>query len=215
MLCAVIKTIGVILGVIGGLSLFTYCFAWVFANISVSTMVIFSFGTWLLIAITIIVKDLFNKMYRSCKESNQQTAKKTTPSQSNTEPVTYSTHSTHNQQNNTSAQSDITPTKKYPVLGEIQKIISNLTELEKNQDLDKDLFVQFHTLKKQFNSDYQEIVKILNTLEEIDEFDDTHLESFKKYLDVFKKQQQIIYDNIKQQYNDKLNTINEQLQHFN
>ena len=169
------------------------------------------------------VKDLFNKMYRSCKESNQQTAKKTTtnanqtvkkttPVQSNTEPVTYSTYS---HQNNTSAQFDITPTKKYPVLGEIQKIISNLTELEKNQDLDKDLFVQFHTLKKQFNSDYQEIVKILNTLEEIDEFDDTHLESFKKYLDVFKKQQQIIYDNIKQQYNYKLNTINEQLQHFN
>ena len=215
MLCAVIKTIGVILGAIGGLSLFTYCFAWVFANISFSTMVIFSFGTWLLIAITIIVKDLFNKMYRSCKESNQQTAKKTTPVQSNTEPVTYSTYTTYSHQNNTSAQSDITPTKQYPVLGEIQKIISNLTELEKNQDLDKDLFVQFHTLKKQFNSDYQEIVKMLNTLEEIDQLDDKHLESFKNYLDVFKKQQQMIYDNIKQQYNNKLNTINEQLQHFN
>ena len=56
---------------------------------------------------------------------------------------------------------------------------------------------------------------MLNTLEEIDQFDENYLKSFKNYLDVFKKQQQIIYDNIKQQYNDKLNTINEQLQHFN
>ena len=149
---------------------------------------------------------LFILVYISCEESNQQTAKKTTPVQSNPEPCNPKT---------TSTQSDITPTKQYPVLGEIQKIISNLMELEKNQDLDKDLFVQFHTLKKQFNSDYQEIVKILNTLEEIDQFDDNHLKSFNHYLDVFKKQQQMIYDNIKQQYNDKLNTINEQLQHFN
>lgn len=152
---------------------------------------------------------IFYNIYESCEESNKkkttknvnQTAKNTTPVQSNPESCNPKTTSTQ----------DVKPTKQYPVLGEIQKIISNLTELEKNQDLDKDLFVQFHTLKKQFNSDHQEIVKMLNTLEEIDEFDDTHLESFKKYLDVFKKQQQIIYDNIKQQYNDKLNTINEQL----
>lgn len=155
---------------------------------------------------------LFGLIYESCEASNQektktnpnQTAKKTTTVQSNTV-----------KQQTTSTQCDIKPTKQYPVLGEIQKIISNLTELEKKQDLDKDLFVQFHTLEKQFNSDYQEIVKMLNTLEEIDQLDNNHLESFKKYLDVFKKQQQIIYDNIKQQYNDKLNTINEQLQHFN
>ena len=88
-------------------------------------------------------------------------------------------------------------------------------ELEKNQDLDKDLFVEFHVLKDKFNSDHQEIVKMLNTLGEIDQFDDNHLKPFNHYLDAFKKQQQIIYDNIKQQYNDKLNTISEQLQHFN
>ena len=193
---------------------------WVFENVSASTLITF----WMRLIWMILC--VFSLMYESCKESNQQTAKKTTtnvnqtaknttPSQSKTEPVTHSTYTTYSQQNNTSEQFDVKPTKQYPVLGEIQKIISNLTELEKNQDLNKDLFVQFHTLKKQFNSDYQEIVKMLNTLEEIDEFDDTHLESFKKYLDVFKKQQQMIYDNIKQQYNDKLNTINEQLQHFN
>ena len=159
-------------------------------------------------------------IYISCEESNKkktatnvnQTTKKTTPIQSKTEPVTYSTHS---QQNTTSEQFDVKPTKQYPVLGEIQKIISNLTELGKNQDLDKDLFVEFHVLKDKFNSDQQEIVKMLNKLEEINQFDDNHLEPFNHYLDLFKKQQQIIYDNIKQQYNDKLNTINEQLQHFN
>lgn len=87
-------------------------------------------------------------------------------------------------------------------------------ELEKNQDLDKDLFVEFHVLKDKFNSDHQEIVKMLNTLKEMNQFDDNYLESFNHYLDAFKKQQQIIYDNIKQQYTNKLNTINEQLQHF-
>lgn len=56
---------------------------------------------------------------------------------------------------------------------------------------------------------------MLNTLGEIDQFDDNHLKPFNHYLDAFKKQQQIIYGNIKQQYNDKLNTISEQLQHFN
>jgi hypothetical protein len=58
-----------------------------------------------------------------------------------------------------------------------------LSELEKNQDLDKDLFVEFHVLKDKFNSDHQEIVTMLNTLGEINQFDDNH------YLDAFKKQQ--------------------------
>lgn len=48
-------------------------------------------------------------------------------------------------------------------------------ELENNQDLDKDLFVEFHMLKDKFNSDHQEIVKMLNTLGEIDQLDDNHL----------------------------------------
>ena len=90
-----------------------------------------------------------------------------------------------------------------------------MSELEKNQYLDKDLFVEFHVLKDNFNSDYQEIVKMLNTLKEIDQFDDNYLDFFNHYLDVFKKQQQIIYSNIKQQYNNKLNAINEQLQNLN
>ena len=81
--------------------------------------------------------------------------------------------------------------------------------------MDKDLFVEFHVLKDNFNSDYQEIVKMLNTLKEIDQFDDNYLDFFNHYLDVFKKQQQIIYSNIKQQYNNKLNAINEQLQNLN
>ena len=215
LVCAIVKTIGLLVGIV----LFACFMSWLVTNVSFSTVMNF----FLVVMLIWCVAFIFVNIYESCEKSNQQTAKKTTtnanqtvknttPVQSKTEPVTYSTHS---QQNNTSEQFDVKPTKQYPVLGEIQKIISNLTELEKKQDLDKDLFIQFHTLEKQFNSDYQEIVKMLNTLEEIDQLDNNHLESFKKYLDVFKKQQQIIYDNIKQQYNDKLNTINEQLQHFN
>ena len=205
--CAIAKTIGLIVGV----------------------FLVASFHVWLgktfgpdifgeiakVIAMLTPFVILFILVYISCEESNQQTVKKTTPVQSKTEPAKQKITSTQSDVQRIRSIQSIKPTKQYPVLGEIQKIISNLTELEKKQDLDKNLFIQFHTLKKQFNSDYQEIVNMLNTLEEIDEFDDTHLESFKKYLDVFKKQQQMIYDNIKHQYNDKLNTINEQLQHFN
>ena len=217
-LCAFVKTIVFfvfIASLFGIAHLFFNGIVWVLKNVSVETIVwiIYTFVFFMLFV------GIFAIMYNSCKKSNKktttnvnQTVKNTTPVQYNTEPVTYSTHS---HQNTTSEQFDVKPTKQYPVLGEIQKIISNLTKLESNQDLDKDLFVQFHTLKKQFNSDYQEIVKMLNKLEETNQFDDNHLEPFNHYLDLFKKQQQIIYDNIKQQYNDKLNTINEQLQHFN
>lgn len=72
----------------------------------------------------ILVSLIFIIIYDSCEEFNQkktatnvnQTTKKITPVQSNTEPVTYSTYTTYSHQNNTSAQSDITPTKQYPVL---------------------------------------------------------------------------------------------------
>ena len=176
-----------------GCVLFVCFMNWLVENVSPSTFMNFWMG---LFCIGLIGCALIG-MYESCEASNKkntttnQTVKKTTSTQ------------------------DVKPTKQYPVLGEIQKIISNLIELEKNQDLDKDLFVEFHVLKDKFNSDYQEIVKMLNTLGEIDQFDDNHLKPFNHYLDAFKKQQQIIYGNIKQQYNDKLNTISEQLQHFN
>ena len=176
-----------------GVVLFACFMNWLVENVSPSTFMNFWMG---LFCIGLIGCALIG-MYESCEASNKkntttnQTVKKTTFTQ------------------------DVKPTKQYPVLGEIQKIISNLIELEKNQDLDKDLFVEFHVLKDKFNSDYQEIVKMLNTLGEIDQFDDNHLKPFNHYLDAFKKQQQIIYGNIKQQYNDKLNTISEQLQHFN
>lgn len=160
----------------------------------------------------VVIIDIFNSICNHSKHKNstKNNNPTSTPVQSNTEICNMVTRSISK-----TTSFDVQPTKQYPVLGEIQKIISNLMELEKNQDLDKDLFIQFHTLKKQFNSDYQEIVKMLNTLGEIDQFDDNHLKPFNHYLDAFKKQQQIIYGNIKQQYNDKLNTISEQLQHFN
>ena len=223
LVCAIVKTIGLLVGIV----LLACCMYWVLQNFSFLDIMKFLGWVWLLFFLVFVLYLHFLHMYNSCKKSNQkktttnvnQTVKNTTPVQSNTEPVTYSIHS---KQNTTSEQFDVKPTKQYPVLGEIQKIISHLSELEKNQDLDKDLFVEFHVLKDKFNSDRQEIVKMLNTLGEINQFDDNHyLDAFKKqqpfnhYLHMFQKQQQIIYDNIKQQYTNKLNTINEQLQHFN
>ena len=179
--------------------LFACCIYWVFQHFSFHDIMKF-FGWFILFYyIVLCVAFIFFHMCNSCKESNQEK---------------YGINPNQTDKKTTSIQLNVQPTTQYPVLGEIKKIISNLTELEKNQDLDKDLFVEFHVLKDKFNSDHQEIVKMLNTLKQMNQFDDNYLESFNHYLDAFKKQQQIIYDNIKQQYTNKLNTINEQLQHF-
>ena len=177
----------------------------------------------------ILVSLIFIIIYDSCEESNQQTAKKTatnvnqttkkiTPVQSNTEPVTYSTYTTYttySHQNNTSAQSDITPTKQYPVLGEIQKIISNLTELEKDNDLDKNMFAKFHKLKEQFDLDYQKTIKILNKLDKFKPIDEKHLKVFNHYLDLFKEEKDYIYKQIEQNYDNEIDAIYNNLDNIN
>ena len=112
-------------------------------------------------------------------------------------------------------QSHVKSSYKYPIVAEIQKIVSNLSELDTDNDLDKNMFVKFHALKEQFDVDYQNTMKILTKLEAIKQLDGTHLTVFNRYLDLFKVEQQKIYDNIKQQYNNELNIINDKLHHFN
>ena len=112
-------------------------------------------------------------------------------------------------------QSHVKSSCEYPIVTEIQKIISNLSELETDSDLDKNMFVKFHALKEQFDVDYQKTIKILTKLEAIKQSDETHLTIFNHYLDLFKAEQQKIYDNIKQQYHDELNIIDDKLHHLN
>ena len=95
-------------------------------------------------------------------------------------------------------QSHVKSSYKYPIIAEIQNIISSLSELETDSDLDKNMFVKFHALKEQFDVDYQSTMKILTKLEAIKQSDETHLTIFNHYLDLFKAEQQKIYDNIKQ-----------------
>ena len=202
---------------IGLICVISGCFIWMVQNSSAQTVMLILY---------ILVSLIFIIIYDSCEESNQQTAKKTatnvnqttkkiTPVQSNTEPVTYSTHSTYSHQNTTSEQFDVKLTKQYPVLHDIQNIISNLSKLERDNDLDKKMFVKFQALKDQYDVDYQKTIKILNKLKTIEQFDETHLTIFNHYLDLFKAEQQKIYDNIKQQYHDELNIIDDKLHHLN
>ena len=205
---------------IGLICVISGCFIWMVQNSSAQTVMLILY---------ILVSLIFIIIYDSCEESNQQTAKKTatnvnqttkkiTPVQSNTEPVTYSTYTTYttySHQNNTSAQSDITPTKQYPVLGEIQKIISNLTELEKDNDLDKNMFAKFHKLKEQFDLDYQKTIKILNKLDKFKPIDEKHLKVFNHYLDLFKEEKDYIYKQIEQNYNNEIDAIYNNLDNIN
>ena len=77
------------------------------------------------------------------------------------------------------------------------------------------MFVKFQALKDKYDVDYQKTIKILNKLKTIEQFDETHLTIFNHYLDLFKAEQQKIYDNIKQQYHDELNIIDDKLHHLN
>ena len=131
-----------------------------------------------------------NPIKKNTTTNVNQTVKKTTPVQSNTEPVTYSTHS---HQKTTSTQCDVKPTKQYSVLDEIQNIISNLSELEKDNDLDKNMFAKFHKLKEQFDLDYQKTIKILNKLDKFKPIDEKYLKVFNRYLDLFKEEKDCIY----------------------
>ena len=162
----------------------------------------------------VVLIEIFNSIHNRSKHKNSTKNNNpiSTTVQSKTESVTYSTHS---QQNTTSEQFDVKLTKQYPVLHDIQNIISNLSKLERDNDLDKKMFVKFQALKDQYDVDYQKTIKILNKLKTIDQFDETHLTIFNHYLDLFKAEQQKIYNNIKQQYHDELNIINETLHHFN
>lgn len=77
LLCAVVKTIGVIVSVFVSLALFTCCMYWVVQNFNPSfldIMKIFS-CVMLLYCLAFCVSLIFCHIYNSCKESNQ---KKTT-----------------------------------------------------------------------------------------------------------------------------------------
>lgn len=154
---------------------------------------------FIVILIIIGIRSIRSKHNNITKNTN----KTSTSIQSNIEPVTSST------------SFDVQTTKQYPVLHDIQNIISNLSQLETDNDLDKNMFVKFHVIKDQYDADYQKTIKILNKLKIIEQFDETHLTIFNHYLDLFKNEQNTIYNNIKQQYHDELNIINEELHHFN
>ena len=208
--CAVVKTIGLVVGIV----LYVYGINWFSQNYP-------TIANFCLIAIMIFgVLFIFAIMYEFCKESNQkktttnvnQPVRNTTPIQSKTEPVIYSTYS---EQKTTSTQFDEEPTKQYPVLGEIQNIISHLSELEKDNNLDKNMFAKFHKLKDQFDVDYQKTIKILNKLDKFKPIDEKHLKVFNRYLDFFKEEKDYIYKQIEQHYGNEIEDIYNHLNNKN
>ena len=196
---------------IGLICVISGCFIWMVQNSSAQTVMLILY---------ILISLIFIIIYDSCEESNQQTAKKTSinenqttkKTQSNTEPVTYSTYS---QYNTTSEQFDVKPTKQYPVLDEIQNIISKLSELEKDNDLDKNMFAKFHKLKEQFDVDYQKTIKILNKLDKFKSINERHLKVFNHYLDLFKEEKDYIYKQIEQNYDNAIDAIYNNLDNIN
>ena len=203
---------------IGLICVISGCFIWMGQNSSAQTVMLI---LYILVSLTFII------IYDSCEESNQQTAKKTatnvnqttkkiTPVQSNTEPVTYSTYTTYTTYSKQKTTLfDVKPTKQYPVLDDIQKIISSLSELEKDNDLDKNMFAKFHKLKEQFDVDYQKTIKILNKLDKFKPINEKHLKVFNHYLDLFKEEKDYIYKQIEQNYDNEIDAIYNNLDNIN
>lgn len=221
--CAIVKTIGLLVGIVLLACCMAGCMYWVLQNFSFLDIMKFLCWVWLFCFLAFTLCLYFFRMYESCKESNQkktatnvnQTVKNTIPVKSNIEPVTYSTHSTYSEQKTTSTQFDEEPTKQYPVLREIQNIISNLSELEIDNDLDKNMFTNFHKLKEQFDEDYQKTIKILTKLDKFKSINERHLRVFNHYLDLFKEEKDCIYKQIEQNYDNEIDAIYKNLDNIN
>lgn len=81
----------------------------------------------------------------------------------------------------------------HPVIHEIQNIISNLSKLETNNKNHKAVFIKFNVIKRQFYVDYQKTIDMLAKLDKTKQNEKQYWESFRRYLDLFKEQKDIIY----------------------
>lgn len=82
---------------------------------------------------------------------------------------------------------------EHPVIHEIQNIISNLSKLETNNKNRKAIFIKFNVIKQQFYVDYQKTIDMLAKLDKTKQNENQYWESFRRYLDLFKEQKDIIY----------------------
>ena len=81
----------------------------------------------------------------------------------------------------------------HQVIHEIQKIISNLSELETNNKNHKAIFIKFNVIKRQFYVDYLKTIDMLAKLDKTKQTEEKYCEAFRRYLDLFKEQKDIIY----------------------
>lgn len=93
----------------------------------------------------------------------------------------------------TPVQSNTTMNHPHPVIHEIQNIISNLSKLETNNKNRKAIFIKFNVIKRQFYVDYQKTIDMLAKLDKTKQTEEQYWESFRRYLDLFKEQKDIIY----------------------
>ena len=82
---------------------------------------------------------------------------------------------------------------QHPVIHEIKNIISNLSKLETNNKNRKAIFIKFNVIKRQFYIDYQKTIDMLAKLDKTKQTEEQYWESFRRYLDLFKEQKDIIY----------------------
>ena len=108
----------------------------------------------------------------------------------------HSKHKNSTKNNNptsTPVQSNTTMNHQHQVIHEIQKIISNLSELETNNKNHKAIFIKFNVIKRQFYVDYLKTIDMLAKLDKTKQTEEKYCKAFRRYLDLFKEQKDIIY----------------------
>lgn len=104
------------------------------------------------------------------------------------------------------------------IISEINIVISELSKLQqefKGKDLDTNIFIKFNLLKDKFDKDLKNIQSVVNQLHYIGQNNNqSYLQLLNNYLDLFDKEKQIIYNNIQQQCNEKLDMVNNELHDF-
>ena len=98
-----------------------------------------------------------------------------------------------------------------PIFDKIIKVLSDISKLQLNKDLDNHVFIKFNLLYEQFNLDCKQLSHHLKHLND-STYDANELTLLlEKYLDLFNEQYQIIQHHVESCYNDEIVQMHDKL----
>lgn len=99
----------------------------------------------------------------------------------------------------------------HPAFDKIVKVISDISKLQLNKDLDDYIFIKFNLLHEQFNLDCKQLSNDLKHLNDSTYNANELTLLLEKYFDLFNEQYQIIQHHVASCYNDEIAQMNDKL----